>query len=310
MKKRTIVIVVAVIAVVIGVIAAVVGGILIGMAAVSFESFESFESEHPHESKHSLEFQTMRFERSDSSSIKKILTLDRTDDGVVIALGYEDMMSQEQEISHQKEFDRETLEEIEAVLRDYQVRDWGGFVGTNPNGVYDGSSFVFSCTLTDGSSFYASGSNKYPKHYRSVYQYLEGLLWRVPIQDTTFETESCTIRLPESWVGNTQAELKGRNVTFLLPLKSENVELFTLEFSQKRPDKTSDYRLIGQIKSDETGEELFLGIRRPEDFGTLSIITAGKQQRKIYTTVDDAIEGIIKSIQPNQPYDFMWKVAN
>lgn len=310
MKKRTIVIVVAVIAVVIGVIAAVVGGILIGMAAVSFESFESFESEHPHESKHSLEFQTMRFERNDSNSIKKILTLDRTDDGVVIALGYEDMMSQEQQISNQKEFDRETLEEIEAVLRDYQVRDWGGFVGTNPNGVYDGSSFVFSCTLTDGSSFYASGSNKYPKHYGTVYEYLEGLLWRVPIQDTTFETESCTIRLPESWVGNTQAELKGRNVTFLLPLKSENVELFTLEFSQKRPDKTSDYRLIGQIKSDETGEELFLGIRRPEDFGTLSIITAGKQQRKIYTTVDDAIEGIIKSIQPNQPYDFMWKVAN
>ena len=76
MKKRTIVIVVAVIAVVIGVIATVVGGILIGMAAVSFESFESFESEHPLESKHSLEFQTMRFERSDSSSIKKILTLD------------------------------------------------------------------------------------------------------------------------------------------------------------------------------------------------------------------------------------------
>ena len=35
MKKRTIVIVVAVIAVVIGVIAAVVGGILIGMAAVA-----------------------------------------------------------------------------------------------------------------------------------------------------------------------------------------------------------------------------------------------------------------------------------
>ncbi len=310
MKKRTIVIVVAVIAVVIGVIAAVVGGILIGMAAVSFESFEPFESEHPLESKHSLEFQTMRFERSDSSSIKKILTLDRTDDGVVIALGYEDMMSQEQQISNQKEFDRETLEEIEAVLGDYQVRDWGGFVGTNPNGVYDGSSFVFSCTLTDGSSFYASGSNKYPKHYRSVYQYLEGLLWRIPIRDTTFETESCTIRLPESWVGNTQAELKGRNVTFLLPLKSENVELFTLEFSQKRPDKTSDYRLIGQIKSEETGEELFLGIRRPEDSGTLSIITAGKQQRKIYTTVDDAIEGIIKSIQPNQPYDFMWKVAN
>lgn len=310
MKKRTIVIVVAVIAVVIGVIAAVVGGILIGMAAVSFESFESFESEHPLESKHSLEFQTMRFERIDSSNIKKILTLDRTDDGVVIALGYEDMMSQEQQISNQKEFDRETLEEIEAVLRDYQVRDWGGFSGTNPNGVYDGSSFVFSCTLTDGSSFYASGSNKYPKHYRSVYQYLEGLLWRVSIQDTTFETESYTIQLPESWVGNTQAERKGRNVTFLLPLKSENVELFTLEFSQKRPDKTSDYRLIGQIKSEETGEELFLGIRRPEDSGTLSMITAGKQQRKIYTTVDDAIEGIIKSIQPNQPYDFMWKVAN
>ncbi len=310
MKKRTIVIVVAVIAVVIGVIAAVVGGILIGMAAVSFESEHSLESKHPLESKHSLEFQTMRFERSDSSSIKEILTLDRTDDGVVIALGYEDMISQEEQISHQKEFDRETLEEIEAVLGDYQVRDWGGFVGINPNGVYDGSSFVFSCTLTDGSSFYASGSNKYPKHYGSVYQYLEGLLWRVPIQDTTFETESCTIRLPESWVGNTQAELKGRNVTFLLPLKSENVELFTLEFSQKRPDKTSDYRLIGQIKSEETGEELFLGIRRPEDSGTLSIITAGKQQRKIYTTVDDVIEGIIKSIQPNQPYDFMWKVAN
>ena len=310
MKKRTIVIVVAVIAVVIGVIAAVVGGILIGMAAVSFESFEPFESEHPLESKHSLEFQTMRFERSDSSSIKKILTLDRTDDGVVIALGYENMMSQEQEISHQKEFDRETLEEIEAVLGDYQVRDWGGFSGTNPNGVHDGSSFAFSCTLTDGSSFYASGSNKYPKHYGTVYEYLEGLLWRVPIQDTTFETESYTIQLPESWVGNTQAERKGRNVTFLLPLKSENVELFTLEFSQKRPDKTSDYRLIGQIKSEETGEELFLGIRRPEDSGTLSMITAGKQQRKIYTTVDDAIEGVIKSIQPNQPYDFMWKVAN
>ena len=198
MKKRTIVIVVAVIAVVIGVIAAVVGGILIGMAAVSFESEHSLESKHPHESKHSLKFQTMRFERSDSSSIKKILTLDRTDDGVVIALGYEDMMSQEQEISHQKEFDRETLEEIEAVLGDYQVRDWDGFSGTNPNGVYDGSSFVFSCTLTDGSSFYASGSNKYPKHYRSVYQYLEGLLWRVSIQDTTFETESYTIQLPES----------------------------------------------------------------------------------------------------------------
>ena len=71
MKKRTIVIVVAVIAVVIGVIAAVVGGILIGMAAVSFESEHSLESKHPHESKHSLEFQTMRFERSDSNSIKK-----------------------------------------------------------------------------------------------------------------------------------------------------------------------------------------------------------------------------------------------
>lgn len=69
MKKRTIVIVVAVIAVVIGVIAAVVGGILIGMAAVSFESFES---EHPLESKHSLKFQTMKFERNDSSNIKSI----------------------------------------------------------------------------------------------------------------------------------------------------------------------------------------------------------------------------------------------
>ena len=66
MKKRTIVIVVAVIAVVIGVIAAVVGGILIGMAAVSFES------ETPLESKTPLEFQTMKFERSDSSSIKSI----------------------------------------------------------------------------------------------------------------------------------------------------------------------------------------------------------------------------------------------
>lgn len=72
MKKRTIVIVVAVIAVVIGVIAAVVGGILIGMAAVSFESEHSLESKHPHESKHSLEFQTMRFERGDSSNIKSI----------------------------------------------------------------------------------------------------------------------------------------------------------------------------------------------------------------------------------------------
>ena len=74
MKKRTIVIVVAVIAVVIGVIAAVVGGILIGRAAVSFEYEHSLESKHPHESKHSLEFQTMKFERNDSSNIKSILT--------------------------------------------------------------------------------------------------------------------------------------------------------------------------------------------------------------------------------------------
>ena len=66
MKKRTIVIVVAVIAVVIGVFAAVVGGIVFGLAAVSFES------ETPLVSKTHIEFQTMKFERNDSSNIKSI----------------------------------------------------------------------------------------------------------------------------------------------------------------------------------------------------------------------------------------------
>lgn len=66
--------------------------------------------------------------------------------------------------------------EILKILNECNVINWDGFEGKNPPHILDGTMFTFEAEVNDGKKIYASGSNKFPKHYREFLNLLNELL--------------------------------------------------------------------------------------------------------------------------------------
>ena len=55
--------------------------------------------------------------------------------------------------------------EIMNLLNECEIIKWDKFSGANPRGVRDGWQFIFTAEVNGGRKLYASGSNKFPKHF-------------------------------------------------------------------------------------------------------------------------------------------------
>ncbi len=79
-----------------------------------------------------------------------------------------------EEEAHKISVKKEFIQELEGILKKYNVGTWNGFQKTNPN-VLDGNSFSMNILFQDGTSIDASGYMSYPKHYRDVKKELNEL---------------------------------------------------------------------------------------------------------------------------------------
>ena len=67
-------------------------------------------------------------------------------------------------------------EEITRLLNDCRVLNMNGFKGKNPRNIRDGYMFSLSVEVNDGIMIRASGSNKYPRHFREFKEKITELL--------------------------------------------------------------------------------------------------------------------------------------
>lgn len=55
---------------------------------------------------------------------------------------------------------------------------WDGFHGKRPKGIKDGTNFILKATVNEGEKIYATGSQRFPPHYRDftggLYEILRG----------------------------------------------------------------------------------------------------------------------------------------
>ncbi len=66
------------------------------------------------------------------------------------------------------------VQELENILKKYNVEKWDGFNKSDPN-VLDGSSFSITINMTDGNHINAHGYMMYPKDYGKVVKEIEEL---------------------------------------------------------------------------------------------------------------------------------------
>ncbi len=59
-----------------------------------------------------------------------------------------------------------------------RLLSWDGFHGKHPKGIKDGKNFIFKATVNEGKEIYATGSQRFPPHYRDftdgLYEILRG----------------------------------------------------------------------------------------------------------------------------------------
>ena len=64
------------------------------------------------------------------------------------------------------------------LMNQCRLLSWDGFHGKRPKGIKDGTNFIFQATLNEGKEIYATGSQRFPLHYRDftvgLYQILRG----------------------------------------------------------------------------------------------------------------------------------------
>ena len=51
------------------------------------------------------------------------------------------------------------------LMNKCRLLSWDGFHGKRPKGVKDGTNFIFKATVNEGKEIYATGSQRFPRHY-------------------------------------------------------------------------------------------------------------------------------------------------
>ncbi|MBQ7670990.1 MAG: hypothetical protein IJS45_09765 [Clostridia bacterium] len=62
------------------------------------------------------------------------------------------------------------------LMNKYRLFSWDGFHGKRPKGIKDGTDFIFKATVNEGKELYATGSQRFPRHYRDFKDGLNDLL--------------------------------------------------------------------------------------------------------------------------------------
>ena len=69
-----------------------------------------------------------------------------------------------------------SVERVLKFLNHCRLLSWDGFYGKRPKGIKDGTNFIFDAIVNDGTKIHASGSQKFPGHYREFTDGLRELL--------------------------------------------------------------------------------------------------------------------------------------
>lgn len=250
-----------------------------------------------------LDFQSLQFSETGMSAVRTIIEAERTEDGIRLANVCEYMGNDSREIVREILGDELLLTEVQTKLGALGVRGWDGFIGNNPEGVLDGTSFNFRCTLTDGTTIRASGSNNFPYNYRKAYDYLFTMLYREKIQSTDFHGKYYSVTLPERWVGEVEVTYNSDYNSFLIPLADSSVYLMRIDFTPYAYGETSDAISIGTLVCDETGEKIFLYAKDLKAYMNSNDST--QAQRLIYETYKEDLQTIVESIRPADGYSFV-----
>lgn len=51
------------------------------------------------------------------------------------------------------------------LMNKCRLLSWDGYHGKRPKGIKDGTDFIFKATVNDGKEIYATGSQRFPRHY-------------------------------------------------------------------------------------------------------------------------------------------------
>lgn len=281
-----------------------IGGIALGVFSVFHKNRQTDTTRVPKNVNTApLNFQALRFSEAGMSAVRTIIEAEQTEDGIRLVRVYEYMGDDRREIVREILGDEQLLTEVQTKLGALGVRGWDRFVGNSPKDVLDGTSFSFMCTMTDGTTIQASGSNNFPYNYRAVYDYLFTMLYREKIQSTDFNSKYYSVTLPEHWVGEVEVTYDSDYTSFSIPLADSSVYLMRIDFTPYEYGETSDATFIGTLVSDETGEEIFLYAKDLKAYTNPNGAT--QAQRLIYETYKEDLQAIVESIRPADGYSFV-----
>ena len=174
-----------------------------------------------------MDFQSIRISESGSMAYSTVYYAEKTADGVRLEyyMGsyYWDGNDQKEDkqMIHQIDGDVVLYEHVAELAGKYNLASWDGFSGSDPN-VLDGYGFTLEAVLADGTTIFASGSNKFPEGYRGFIGEMDALLSREVITETRFDTGDYSIELPESWLNNVTAVFREGYVAFEVQTEVQN----------------------------------------------------------------------------------------
>ncbi|MGN1350456.1 MAG: hypothetical protein ACI4VM_05620 [Anaerovoracaceae bacterium] len=178
-----------------------------------------------------VDFQSFCITEAGMSAEVDVIRGERQGDGIRLERVQRNISLGDQEVPVREiEGGPELLSEIQSLFAEAGITSWDGFAGACPPGVMDGSSFSFTCTLTDGRTIQASGTNNYPKNYYQVRKAISDMLLYEELESTAFETPVYGLTLPRSWAGQVNACFYPESTVFFIPL--ENRQLYLLRMEQ------------------------------------------------------------------------------
>ena len=201
--------------------------------------------------------------------------------------------------------DQQRYEEVCRLLTTCQVDTWSDFDGSNPPGLYDGSSMNFEATASCGTRYYGHGSNNFPSGYNHLDWTLGGMLEKTKINSQKFSNGVFEITVPKSWNNLVDVKFNFDRIEFKLPqTKGDDgvfmvIQLNNYEFSNKE-----GHTKLAKIVNEEESVPYFIEVWdywEPEKIAEFRETLTTEAQAVIDAYATDKTK-IIKSFKATKGY--------
>ncbi len=172
------------------------------------------------------------------------------------------------------------------------VPSWDGFSGSDPN-VMDGYGFNLEAELPDGSSIYASGSNKFPDGYQLLAGGLDHICSDELLEGTEFHAGKVQLTLPGSWAGEISANHRSGVISFEMPVDGQSQYMMCL-YTEPYPYEGEDYIQLGTYE-DELHGTMYVSIKKMDHAGR-EYDNMTDTQKAIWDALDDDMQKIAESV--------------